>query len=224
MREKIDELIFHYNGELYNLCYKIIEESEDLEKDFEYTCKNLLKTPEKKTIHIDTYIDKDDRDLIWKIYEGKVEGILSEIVNKANYGIIKPEFFYKELINDLQKNFFDKKELAVAFERILRDSRIPFEYLGKTLTMDQDIYKKKIKKNKESIKKIMYALRIEYSQKTEQASVLLNIIEGIDDYDDKVVVFSQLIDIIQRTGIANVLKKAIAGGIENPDEKNPDEK
>lgn len=219
MREKIDELIFHYNGELYNLCYKIIEESEDLEKDFEYTCKNLLKTPEKKTIHIDTYIDKDDRDLIWKIYEGKVEGILSEIVNKANYGIIKPEFFYKELINDLQKNFFDKKELAVAFERILRDSRIPFEYLGKTLTMDQDIYKKKIKKNKESIKKIMYALRIEYSQKTEQASVLLNIIEGIDGYDDKVVVFSQLIDIIQRTGIANVLKKAIAGGIENPDEK-----
>lgn len=219
MKEKITELVLHYNGELYNFCYKIIEESEDLEKDFEYICKNLLRTPEEKTIPINVYINKEERDLIWKIYEGKIEGILSEIVNKANYGLLKPECFYSELLDSLQKNFTEKKELAVAFERILRDSRIPFEYLGKSLMMEQNIYKEKVKKNKKSIDKILYALRIEYSQKTEQASVLLNIIDGIEEYDDKVVVFSQLIDAIQRVGIANVLKNTIVEGIEASDEK-----
>lgn len=219
MKEKIAELVLHYNGELYNLCYKIIEESEDLKRDFEYICKNLVRTPKEKTIHIDNYINKDEREFIWKIYGRKVEGILSEIVNKANYGVLKPECFYQELLDSLQRSFTEKKELAVAFERVLRDSRIPFEYLGKSLIMDQSVYREKIEKNKKSIEKLLYALRIEYSQKTEQASVLLNIIEGIEDYNDKVVVFSQLIDVLQRAGIVNVLKKTLVEDIEDSDGK-----
>lgn len=202
----VKQLITHFDGQLYNLCYKIVDESEDLQRDFQYICENLKKSPEEKTIKIDEYISEEEHELTLKIYNEKIEGILSEVINKVNYGIISPSNFYLELYNKLIENFKDKKQLSIAFERIIRDSRIPFVYLGRPLSMSGDDFKKCLEKNRDNINKIFYILKSGYSQKTEEASVLFNFIDSIKDYNDKVVVFASLIDILKNGGIANILK------------------
>ena len=50
-----------------------------------------------------------------------------------------------------------------------------------------------------------------YRQKTEEASVFLNFIESIEDYKDRVVVFSRLIDMFKKSGMIGSLKDLISG-------------
>lgn len=218
MNKDLENLLLHYEGSLYDLCYKILEESEDLENDFDYICRNLTKVLREKTAHTYKYINKDEHALLRKIYEEKIDGILSEVINKTNYGLIDLNDFYKTLLGSLKENFTSQKELTIALEKIFNDKRIPFVYLGEPLTMSQSVYKDKVTKNMDSIKKLIYALHTDYSQKTEIASILLNIIENSEDYEDRVVVFSQLISIIQRTTIVNTLKKSILEDTESPEQ------
>lgn len=209
MKSYLNDLILHFDGEIYNLCYKVINESKQLKDDFQYLCEHLVKLPQEKTIVIDTYLSSDEYDFIRKIYDARIEGILSEVINKVNYGVLEQDEFYSELYRKLIDSFKNKKELAVAFERVLSDSRIPFVYLGKPLTMSQKDYKNYIEKNESNIKKLIYILKTDYSQKTEEASILLNFLESIENYDDRVVVLAQMIDILKRGGMASVLKDLI---------------
>lgn len=209
MKSYLNDLILHFDGEIYNLCYKVINESKQLKDDFQYLCEHLVKLPQEKTIVIDTYLSGDEYDFIRKIYDARIEGILSEVINKVNYGVLEQDEFYSELYRKLIDSFKNKKELAVAFERVLSDSRIPFVYLGKPLTMSQKDYKNYIEKNESNIKKLIYILKTDYSQKTEEASILLNFLESIENYDDRVVVLAQMIDILKRGGMASVLKDLI---------------
>lgn len=210
MKQDLYELIKHFDGKVYDLCYKIINESDDLEKDFQYLCENLLELPQEKEVTIKTYISEEEYEFIRKIYDGRIDGILSEIINKVNYGILKQDQFYSELYQKLTQNFTNKKELAVAFERVVADTRIPFIYLGKPLSMKQKDYAEGIKRNEENIKKIIYILKTNYSQKTEEASMVLNLLESIEDYTDRVIVMAQIIDLLKRGGIAGILKDLIA--------------
>lgn len=220
MKNNLNELILHFDGTVYNLCYKIINESQQLESDFEYLCENLFELPEKKTIVIDQYILQDEYDLIKKIYNARTKGILSEVINKVNYGMLDEKNFYVELYNNLIRNYCDKKELAVAFECVLSDYRIPFVYLGKPLSMSQNDYSKYLEKNENNLKKILYILKTGYSQKTEEASILLNYLESIESYEDKVVVFAQLLDILKKGGIAKVVNDLIVQKKEEEEKKD----
>lgn len=217
--DSLKQLVTHFDGKLYNLCYKIIDESENLQGDFQYLCENLLKLPKEKMIKVDEYITEDEYELTLKIYNEKIEGILSEVINKVNYGIISSTNFYSELYSKLIENFKDKKQLAIAFERVIKDSRIPFVYLGRPLSMSGENFKKYLDTNQENINKLFYILKSGYSQKTEEASILLNFIESIKDYNDRVVVFACLIDILKNGGIANALKDILLRQQKDDDKK-----
>lgn len=105
----LKELILHFDGEIYNLCYKIINESKQLENDFQYLCENLLRLPQERTIKIDNYLTEEDYEFIRKIYDGRIEGILSEVINKVNYGVLELNNFYSELYKKLKESFGEKK-------------------------------------------------------------------------------------------------------------------
>ena len=209
---KVQEILEKYEGDLCDICYKIIEESVDLENDFEYLCENWSKdTNESKNI-IETHIFKEERDLFNVLYEKKVDGIISEIITKINYGILDQNEFYVQLLNQLKVNFIDPKELAVAFERVVQDRRVPFRYLGKPVSMESEKFKEYIDKNIDNFNKIVYILQTNYSQKTQEASLLLNVLESIKDYEERVVVLAQMIDILKRGGVAGIIRDLIMRG------------
>ena len=77
--------------------------------------------------------------------------------------------------------------------------------------MSQKDYEDYIEKNDENLRRLIYILKMNYRQKTEEASVFLNFIESIEDYKDRVVVFSRLIDMFKKSGMIGSLKDLISG-------------
>ena len=202
MSNNLQELISHYDGELYNLLYKIVCESKDLPAEFQYVCEHLIKDETDKTISVPQEISESEYDTIINLYEDSIEGILNSVIKTAIYGIIDEKSFYEVLCKKYRATVETDKELAIALELALKDDRIPFVYLGRPLSMEQEEYKERVDNNRASIKKIRYALETDYSQKTEVASAILNVLESISDYEDRVVVLSQLVAIMSNAKIA----------------------
>lgn len=199
MNKKIEQLIKNYDGEIYDLCYKLIVESGDFKNDFQYVCENIELKNEQKTNKIEEYFQETEIELLKKIYANVVDGLITQNISKANYGIVKPEQFYTMLWEDVCRNFKEIKELAFALYWIVIDKRIPYVYIGTPLSMDNDEFKEISKANIDSIEKIKYVLRAGYSQRTEEASILLKVITDIPNYKDQVVVFTYLISFLQET-------------------------
>lgn len=122
--------------------------------------------------------------------------MLDSAVKKCNFGLIKPEDFYKALWESYSKNFDTEKERVFAFYYTIIDKAIPYCYLGKPLSMSNERFKELIKRNETSIEKLKYIERSKYSQKTERASLVLNILDNIQEYEDRVVVLAHAIAIL----------------------------
>lgn len=204
MLNNINDLVLHYDGEIYNLIYKVIGESGDLSADYQFICENLVKDQTDRTVAIEQVISADEYTQTVMIYKESIEGMLTAVLKSAILGMIPEADFYGLLCRKFRRAFDNDKELAVALTKVLEDDRIPFIYLGKPLSMDNEEYRKYVDKNREYINKIYYALRADYSQKTEVSSVLLNIIDSVDGYEDKVVVLSQLLNALTKDRLSTL--------------------
>ena len=64
--------------------------------------------------------------------------------------------------------------------------------------MSNERYKELIEKNSYFIDKVQYIRDSHYSQRTERASLLLNCLDEISDYESKTVVLSQAIQMLSK--------------------------
>ena len=192
----IKELLKTFNGEIYDLCYKLIEENGNILEVFQYTCENLLTVPEKREIVIEKYFSSSEINEYESVFGDSVNGILNSTIKKCDYGLIQPEGFYSALWQGYCTNFESIKERAFAFYYTLIDSKIPYLYLGKPLNMDNDGFKVLLEKNKQSIKKIEYISKAGLKQKTEKVSLVLHCLDEIEEFESKVVVLACALDIL----------------------------
>lgn len=192
--EDVLKLIKQYDGEIYDLCYKILKENEQHIEVFQYVCENLLEKPENPQIKIDRYFTKEELDEYESMYGDIVNALIGSTIKKCDYGIVKPEDFYKNLWEGYSANLSSLKELAFAFYYTIIDKKIPYIFIGKPLSMEQTKYKEVIKRNQDYLKKIEYIFNLPYKQKTETASLILQCIDNVDDYEGKVIVLARALD------------------------------
>ncbi len=189
--EWLKELIENFDGEIYDLCYKLTVENEHIEEVFQYVCENLLKMPEEKSIVIEKQFTEEEIEWYKSIYGDNVNGILKSTIKKCDYGIISEADFYSSLWESFCANFTSEKEKAFAFYYTLVDSKIPYQYVGKPLSMDNEKFKRILDENNESVEKIKYIFKSNYIQRTEQASLILNCLEKIDDFEARTVLLAR---------------------------------
>lgn len=194
--DNIKNLIDNFKGEIYNLCFEILKDSENKEVAFEYTCKNLLKKPENETIDIQEYFTPEEVDSYTSIYSSTIDGLIRMSIKKCNLGIIDENLFYFDLWESFCKNFTTDKELAFAFYYTVIDRAIPYQYLGKTISMSNERFQQISEENKLFIEKIKYIKRTYLTQRTEEASLVLNCLDKIEDHEAKVVVLVHAISIL----------------------------
>lgn len=192
--KEVLKLIKQYDGEIYNLCYKILKENKQHIEVFQYVCENLLEKPENPQIKIEEYFTKEEIAEYESMYGDIVNGLIRSTIKRCDYGIIKPEDFYKNLWEGYVANMLSLKELAFAFYYTIIDKKIPYIYIGKPLSMESTKFKEVIKANRDHLKKIEYIFNSSYRQKTEIASLILQCIDNVDDYESKVVVLSRALD------------------------------
>ena len=203
--EKINDLLGSFTGEIYDLCYEILKRFGDDASVFEFVCKTFTKRPKNGTIAIETHFSKDEVDEYESVNGNTIDGLLNSTIKKCNLGFIPVADFYKSLWGALCANFSTPKEKAFAFYYVLIDSTIPYQYLGKPVSMSNERFKEMVDRNKESIEKVKYIMRSGYSQRTERASLLLNCLNEIDDFESKTVVLAQAIPLLNKSSSAGRL-------------------
>lgn len=194
--DRIKSLLDDFKGEIYNLCYEILATSEDQAAVFEYVCKNFLKYPKNGTIQIKEYFSEDEFEEYESIYGDTVKGLLNTNIKKCNSGAIAVEDFYKSLWEMYCTMFPTEKGRAFAFCYTVRSKSIPYQYIGKPLSMSNEQFRTLTEKNEAYINKIKYINISRYGQRTERASLLLNCINEIEDFESKVVVLAHALSIL----------------------------
>ncbi len=194
--EEVKYLIDNFDGKTYDLCYELLKTCEKHAEVFEYVCKYYNNREQKKTIQLEHYFKDEEIEEYETIYGDTVNGLLNSNIKKCNFGIVAPDSFYSTLWASICLVFSNLKEKAFAFYYILIDTTIPYQYLGKPLSMSNERYKELIEKNSCFIDKVKYIRDSHYSQRTERASLLLNCLDEISDYESKTVVLSQAIQML----------------------------
>lgn len=193
--DKIKNLIDNFKGEIYDLCFEILNNTSDQCAAFEYTCKNLLQKPEKGTIDIQKNFSKEEIDSYESLYGATINSLIKTSIKKCNLGIISEEFIYIDLWESFCKIFTTNKERAFAFFYTVIDKTIPYQYLGKTISMSNERFRQLSEENQSFIEKIKYIKRNFLTERTEDASLVLNCLDEIEDREAKVVVLAHAFSI-----------------------------
>lgn len=209
--ENINNLIMNFSGNIYDLCFYVLKESENKAETFELVCKELLRKPSDGDIEIPQYFTEDEIDKYKSIDGEIVDGFINATIKRCNAGVIAVDAFYSSLWAAFSSWFTDEKELAFAMYYTLIDKRIPYMYLGMPLSMNNDRFKELIQANKENLDKISYINRSGYRQHTERASLLLNCLDSISDYESKVVVLAQAMKVLNKSGVSIQASSGIDG-------------
>lgn len=195
-RLQIDELLNTAQSDLINLSwyvYEIIAGSDTPEDDLRYlyeTYYDTASTSNEKTLEI-IFSNEDSKSLKNK-YGALIDAMLASVQAQN----LTEDKFYNELWNKVIHSpfFTSKREQAFALYYVWIDKRVPYFQLTEGRRMSNESYRQYISELSPEIKKVLYILNTtSLSQKTERASLILDIIQGIPSRDKQIVLLSKLI-------------------------------
>lgn len=224
--ERIKEIIKNFDGKICDVCYEVLVGNEESLDVFQFVCENLIDEPQEKNITIQRYFDDEEITLYKSIYGDIVNSMIKSVIKKCNYGLVKPDEFYKILWEGYCACFNSIKEKAFALYYTVIDQRIPYIYLGKPLSMDKYKYSKAREDNRELMDKIEYIFNTSHTQKTEIVSLILQCIESVQDHEAKVIALIRAFEIATTRKLFNSKKnveevmKEIVKRVENLEKSN----
>ena len=161
-------------------------------------CELFDDTESDASIELQDYIsDKELEEL--RINDGElVNQILESNLKKAYLIESCEEEFYMFLWSEMVHTFSELKDRAFALYYIIIDRRIPYFSVRKGLKMSEEDFREYRRQNKNSIAKTKFVLYNTYSQKTEEASILLDEITGRKSYEERVVLLVSILDTLRQ--------------------------
>ena len=178
----------------------IITELED--KDMKIDPVELFKTfllefrntQTDEQMELPITIDEEEKQMLKSRY-GRMINAYIEILIERN---LPESFFYSELWRYITDSnvFYDIKGSIIALYMCVLDKRLPYYELDKSkaVKMDQETYMMYLNIiGDDVLAKMEYILNGDWTQKTEQASMVLDLLEKYDDTTTKTVFLSRII-------------------------------
>ncbi|OUQ61882.1 hypothetical protein B5E56_01030 [Flavonifractor sp. An112] len=202
-KEKIEHIFRKGSGTFINRCYAIYSIIEEHGDNF----GELLKY----TFETNGFIESDNSTdaflMISKSQEEELKNDYGDIVNGIIKALLKRNFetevdYYEEYWKAINSAIFVSKESRVfALYYALIDKRLPYCVLESGVKMTNMEYRDRQEHLKAEITRMRFVIYNEnlFEQNTETASILLKIINSVADEIDSVVLFSYLIDEIQKS-------------------------
>lgn len=171
-----------------------IERSEDIESNEEMHIEKIYSEEEKYQYRIE--------------YGKMIDGTLESLIQKG----YSCEKFYSDLWKFIENSpvLSDDKARAFAVYYIWIDVRVPYFELDDGIKMSNEDYSTISDKLSNKIKKARFILTAPANQRTERASRLLDILEGLNDNKEKTVFLSQIISLCEHSN--DILKQLLAEG------------
>lgn len=189
------DIIYNFKGEIYDLCYELLRDAESEVEVFQYVCENLTSLPEDGQIEIEKRFSEDEINELRAAYGDIVDGLIKSTIKRCDYGMVQENMFYEILWTSYGAHFVTLEEKAFAFYYTIIDKRIPYMYIGKPLSMDQKRFMEIQEENEKLLDKIGYIFSSSYTQKTEVASLVLQCLDKVEDFEIKVIALIRAMDL-----------------------------
>lgn len=215
LTSQIDVILSRGKGSLANLCvayHEVIDKAEtpDRVRLFRYLSENFDPAESSEQLEIDTIISTNEE----KVLEGRYEAIVKEMLGSVVQQNLPEDAFYEELWIAINSPFFrDPKAKAIALKAVLEDKRIPYYAIPDDATkMTNDEFKRIRKSLYKQQAKIRFLLSYKFSQKTEQADLILRELDSVTG-NEKLVLMALLLKEAQSSGVGLSLLSKLADAI-----------
>lgn len=125
-----------------------------------------------------------------------IDGILTKLIQQG----LECGEFYRKLWNSIQNDaLLDLEEEKIyALYYLWIDGRLPYFSLDKGIYMENDEFRELSAKRRKEIKKACYILEAPLQQRTEQTSLIIQILDGCESEEEKAVILAQIFAYLER--------------------------
>ena len=202
--EKLKKYLEKCDGKVVDVLYEIYTIFEELDYNeqlqaFQFFCENrkiiksdgTIKT--QKTYFTDKQIETSTNRSINIDINNKIKSIIDEALLN-NYS---PDQFYRNLWEYITTNkaFKTKRDKVIALFFVMENELIPYKNIGIGREMDDDTFDNIINHLADkTFEKIDYIFNMEFNQKTQTCSLLLETLLSLNKKDEQIVLLSVLLD------------------------------
>ena len=214
--ERLSEFLSTCDGKVRNVffdIYCILEsiESANQPAALMFVCENAFKMKSDSSRRIEKeYYTVEQAERAEQKIGTKFMPIFDELVQDYSKKNVAPIKFYTEVWNLMQSSIFrSKREKALALFRVVDHDLIPYRSVGVGITMENETFWSIADALEENaLADMEYILKLDYDQKTQRASLLLDKMLGLNSKDEQTVYLALLMKAIENN-IREEIKEAL---------------
>ena len=192
--QDVKNLLCTYSGELIDCCLYFYNNIKKEEYDrqiecFQILCEEFGSVKSNETVILKNVISKTELDILTDQYGEYINEILNSLLKKA----YNEEYSSRQFYHNLWAAFINggiitsEKEFAFAIYYIIIDRKIPYFVLEQGLHMSNQVFENYMLENRDIIAKIRFILNHSFTQKTEEASLLVKELTKLETFEDQVI-------------------------------------
>lgn len=204
--EELNNRLSGYSGDNFDICADIMNfittAPDELQPDlFAVACQKFGIVKSNKTYIVESSgISSAQQDKLEDTYGDIVNKLFETCLKRAIQKQVTDVELYKDIWNSIVSNpiFSLPEEKLFAAYYILIDRRIPYFVVSEGLSMENSDFQAIIADCSDDIRKIKFILALDFDQKTQEASNLLDIILNQDTYEKQTVLLARVVSELRR--------------------------
>ena len=216
MSEKIVKILNTYAGEDIDLCYTVLEtikKDVNPENGLQTFFENIRGNKTDSSYVLEKNFQMEQLQQWDKLYSRYINEFLLAMVSKAHMDGWNKQRFYSSLWNGINNDLIfenDKVKTFVIF-KCAQNVLMPFFVFIQPLKMENERFIEILNRNQESIQKIQHILAMNFTQKTEVSSLILNELLDKKTFEDQSVILAITLDNFVQSKM-NMFAQAISTG------------
>lgn len=202
----IKEYLSTCSGKIMNVYYELYGLIEQIDEEqqpaaIKYFCENIdtIDSDSSYEITKNYYSDDQLKRISHKFHETDLHGKIDSLADTSSRQSLPPIDFYGLLWNSLKKTYRTKRERALLLYEMSQNSHIPYRAIGTGLSMSNEEFKKILSLiGEDLVRETEYMLDLNYEQKTQLSSLLVDRIIKLDDRKKQSVYMAMLIQVIEQ--------------------------
>lgn len=194
------------SGKIMNVYYElylIIERIDEKEQPaaIEFICENIdsIDSDNSYIITKDYYTDEQLKRVSRKFVETDLHGQISSLAENAAKEKLPPKEFYTLLWSKIKKTYKTKRERALILYELTKNELIPYRAVGTGLSMSNEEYRQILEDiGEDFLSETEYILNLNYEQKTQSASLLVDKLLMLNDRKKQSVYLSMIIKAVEQ--------------------------
>ena len=204
--KELKEYLAVCSGKIMNVYYElynIVEQLDEKEQPvaIEFICEQLdsIESDESYKITKDYFTDEQLKRVSRKFAETDLHGKISTLAEKAAKEMMPPAEFYAQLWSKLKTTYKTKRERALLLYELTKNDLIPYRAVGIGISMSNEEYREILNEiGKELLYETEYILSLDYEQKTQSASLLVDNLLKLDSREKQSVYLSKIINRVEQ--------------------------